>query len=186
MFDGRSKEVLHFAPEPCLEPLLRDELGKGYHTADIARADVDVQLDVTRLALPSQSLDVVICSHVLEHVPDDRRAMSEIHRVLSDAGWALVIVPVRVKATIEDPSVDTPEQRLRVFGQSDHVRLYGPDIVDRLTAVGLDVETHRPSDMFSDRDMTRMGLHPGSRPVFTVRRSGRLPTADRLWTATVL
>jgi SAM-dependent methyltransferase len=169
LFDGRSRRVLHFAPERALEPLLRERLGAGYHTADIVRADVELQLDVTNLALASQSFDVVLCSHVLEHVPDDRLAMTEIHRVLAEQGWGLVIVPVRASVTFEDPTVDTPEKRLRVFGQSDHVRLYGLDIVDRLNAAGLNVDTHRASDTFSEGEITRMGLRPATRPIFTVR-----------------
>lgn len=168
LFDGRAKTVLHFAPERCLEPLLRQRLGSGYQTADLEREDVDLRLDVTDIPLPEESFDVIICSHVLEHVPDDRRAMQELHRILSSNGWALVVVPITRDVTFEDPSIVDPDERLRVFGQRDHVRMYGPDIADRLRSVGFDVATHRASDGHSGSDISRMGLRPASRPVFTI------------------
>ena len=168
LFDGRAKHVLHFAPERCLEPLLRQRLGAGYQTADLDREDVDLRLDVTDLQLQDESFDVIICSHVLEHVPDDRGAMQELHRILVPEGWALVVVPIKGDVTFEDPTVVDPDERLRVFGQRDHVRLYGPDIADRLRSVGFGVDTHRPSDGHPGTEISRMGLRPASRPVFTV------------------
>lgn len=171
LFDGRARNVLHFAPERCLEPLLRERLGAGYRTADLERDDVELRLDVTDIQLPDHSCDVIICSHVLEHVPDDRRAMQELHRILASDGWALVVVPIKGDVTFEDPTVVDPDERLRVFGQRDHVRMYGPDITDRLRSAGFDVETHRVSDLYSEREVARMGLRPPSRPVFTISAS---------------
>ena len=150
----------HFAPERCLEPLLRQRLGSGYRTADLERDDVELRLDVTDIQLPDDSCDVIICSHVLEHVPDDRRAMQELHRILASDGWALVVVPIKGDVTFEDPTVVDPDERLRVFGQRDHVRMYGPDIADRLRSAGFDVDTHRVSDVYSEREVARMGLRP--------------------------
>ncbi|HEU5113607.1 MAG TPA: methyltransferase domain-containing protein [Acidimicrobiia bacterium] len=169
-FDGRAKKVLHFAPERCLEPLLRQRLGAGYRTADLAREDVDLRLDVTDIQFPDESFDVIICSHVLEHVPDDGRAMEELHRILASDGWALVVVPVTKDKTFEDPTIVDPDERLRVFGQRDHVRRYGPDIADRLRRAGFVVATHRASDAHTVSDISRMGLRPASRPVFTVTK----------------
>ena len=168
LFDGRKKSVLHFAPERCLEPLLRVRLGAGYRTADLEREDVDLRLDVTDLDLSDGSFDVIICSHVLEHVADDRRAMGELFRILAVDGWALVIVPVTRDATFEDPSIVDPDERYRLFGQRDHVRRYGPDVADRLTSVGFGVVTHRAADFHSESDISRMGLRPASRPLFTI------------------
>ena len=170
LFEDGAKRVLHFAPEPCLEPRFRQRLGAGYRTADLDREDVDLRLDVSGLELSEESFDVIICSHVLEHVPDDRRAMEELHRILAADGWALVVVPVTRAWTVEDPSITDPDERLRVFGQRDHVRRYGPDIADRLTSVGFVVTTHRASDFHSESDISRMGLRPASRPVFTVAK----------------
>ena len=170
LFDGGGKRVLHFAPEPCLEPRFRQRLGAGYRTADLDREDVDLRLDVSDLELSAESFDVIICSHVLEHVPDDRRAMEELHRILAADGWALVVVPVTRARTVEDPSITDPDERLRVFGQRDHVRRYGPDIADRLTSVGFEVTIHRASDFHSESDISRMGLRPAARPVFTIAK----------------
>jgi SAM-dependent methyltransferase len=170
LFDGRAKNVLHFAPERCLEPLLRLRLGAGYRTADLEREDVDLRLDMTDIRFPDETFDVIICSHVLEHVPDDRRAMQELHRVLASDGWALVVVPVTKGETFEDPTIVDPDEKLRVFGQRDHVRRYGLDIADRLQNAGFAVAIHRVSDAHAVSDISRMGLRPASRPVFTVTK----------------
>src|SRR5262249_12426105 len=77
--------------------------------------------------------------HVLEHVPDDRRAMREFYRVLKPGGWAILLVPITVERTFEDPAVVDPAERLRLFGQEDHVRRYGPDYGDRLSEAGFAV-----------------------------------------------
>jgi SAM-dependent methyltransferase len=91
-----------------------------------------VRMDITDIQYPKDTFDVIYCSHVLEHVVDDRKAMREFHRVLRPDGWALLLVPITVEKTFEDPSVTDPEERLSVFGQEDHVRCYGPDYVERL------------------------------------------------------
>ena len=85
-------------------------------------------MDITKIHWPDSSFDIIYCSHVLEHVPDDLKAIGEIFRVLIPGGWALIQVPISKKATLEDPSVTDPGERERLFWQNDHVRLYGLDI----------------------------------------------------------
>lgn len=98
-------------------------------------------MDLTDLRLPDDSITLIYCSHVLEHIPDDRAAMAEMYRVLIPGGRAVVMVPIGSDgATEEDPSVTEPSERKRRFGQSDHVRRYGPDIVERLETAGFAVE----------------------------------------------
>jgi SAM-dependent methyltransferase len=112
-------------------------------TSDLDPAqDVDLRLDVTALDLPDGAFDAVICSHVLEHVRDDRAAMRELRRVTAAGGCALVMVPLALdrERTHEDPGITAPADREREFLQADHVRLYAPDIADRLRDAGFAVE----------------------------------------------
>ena len=136
--------LLHFAPEPQLEHRLRSLPLLDYVTADLLREDVDLRLDVAAMAdLPDESFDVVLCSHVLEHVPDDAAAMRELLRITRVGGWALLTAPVEDdrEATYEDWSVTTPSGRRTAFGQSDHVRRYGRNFPDLLGAQGWGVES---------------------------------------------
>jgi SAM-dependent methyltransferase len=139
---GEARSLLHFAPEWCLRQRLSEVPGLRYVTADLDGSGVDLQLDITRLDLPDGAFDLVICSHVLEHVPDDAAAMAELRRVTAPGGRCLVMVPLALERehTYEDPSITTPHDREREFLQHDHVRLYAPDISDRLRAAGFDVE----------------------------------------------
>ncbi len=141
--------VLHFAPEWCLRRRLSAIGGLRYVTADLDGAGVDLQLDITALDLPDGAFDLVICSHVLEHVPDDAAAMRELRRITAARGHCLVMVPLALDraGTYEDPSITTPADREREFLQHDHVRLYAPDIADRLRGAGFDVEV---VDMHAD------------------------------------
>jgi SAM-dependent methyltransferase len=154
---GVKGKLLHLAPEPAIEKRLRLLLGKEYVTADLLRP-ADVQMDITDIQYPDQSFDAIYCSHVLEHVLDDGKAMRELHRVLSKDGWALVMVPITVNKTFEDSSVVTPEDRLVAFGQEDHVRRYGPDFKDRLEQAGFEVEVIHPTDLLSDKEIKKMAI----------------------------
>ena len=139
--DARS--LLHLSPEWCLRRQLRQLPGLRYVTSDLDPVqDVDLRLDVTALELPDGAFDAVICSHVLEHVPDDAAAMAELRRITAPGGFALVMVPLALDRTVtyEDWSITAPEERERRFLQHDHVRLYAPDIAERLHGAGFDVE----------------------------------------------
>jgi len=132
-----TERVLHFAPEACIERVLRPRQAR-YVTTDMQAEvlvllgggaeevrPVDVQADITRLPFRDGEFDVVLVNHVLEHVPDDRAALRELHRVLTPGGRALMQHPMPgVSRTIEDSSVTDPADRLREFGQEDHVRVY--------------------------------------------------------------
>ena len=147
---GEARRLLHFAPEWCLRRRLERHGGFEYATGDLDPAGVDLRLDVTRLDLPDAAFDAVVCSHVLEHVPDDAAAMRELRRVTAPGGWCLVLVPLDTgrRRTYEDASILAPEDRLRAFRQPDHVRLYAPDVEHRLAAAGFDVEVVRPTRDF--------------------------------------
>jgi len=110
--DGQAKRMLHVAPEPCLEKALRKRLQSGYLTADLYNPPAMVKMDITDIQYSDETFDVICCSHVLEHVPDDMSAPGEMHRVLKPQGWAVVLVPITADETFEDTSVTGPESVL--------------------------------------------------------------------------
>ena len=162
--------MLHVAPEPCFESRLRARVGAGYLTADLADPDVDVRMDITQIQYPDATFDVIYCSHVLEHVSDDRAALRELLRVLKPDGWALIMVPITGEKTFEDPSVTDPRERERLFGQDNHVRRYGRDFVGRLQETGFDVRVFGVSDVSARTEADLMGLKDGGE-IFLCRRN---------------
>jgi Methyltransferase domain len=160
--------VLHFAPERGISRRLWQQRNLSYVTADIAPGRAAVTADLTNLPFANGRFDVVLCSHVLEHIGDDRAAIAELHRVLRPGGWAALQHPIDPDraVTYEDPSVTTPEDRDREFFQSDHVRVYGRDIYERLREPGFDVEVVRYIDRISrsERDRYRLDQVPSPRP----------------------
>jgi SAM-dependent methyltransferase len=132
----RTARVLHFAPERGLAELLKARVG-SYQSADITPGRADLVRNIEEIAEADASFDCVVCSHVLEHV-DDRKALTEVYRVLKPGGIALVMLPVIEgwSKTYENMAVVTPEDRMRHYGQSDHVRYYGADVRDRIRAAG--------------------------------------------------
>lgn len=135
------RDILHFAPEGVIRRLL-ERPGVGYAGADLDPDPGDLRVDIQALPFADGSFDLIVCSHVLEHVPDDRLAMRELRRVLRPGGAALLQHPIdhSLEATIEDPGETDPAERLRRFGQDDHVRRYADDIVVRLEQAGFAVE----------------------------------------------
>jgi ubiquinone/menaquinone biosynthesis C-methylase UbiE len=97
--------MLHVAPELCFESRFRQVIGSGYLTADLFAEGADVKMDITDICFPEGSFDLIYCSHVLEHVPDDKKAMREFYRVLKSGGWAVLLVPITVELTLEDPNI---------------------------------------------------------------------------------
>jgi SAM-dependent methyltransferase len=159
LFDDETfKYFLHIAPEPCFEKRLKKRVGSGYISADINRHRAMIRMDITDIWYPSEVFDVIFCSHVLEHVTNDRKAISEFYRVLKFNGWALILVPISADRTFEDPSVTDPSERLRLFGQADHVRRYGPDFAERLREVGFDLKIVCAHDFLGTEEIMRMGI----------------------------
>lgn len=163
--------LLHFAPEECLAARLASVPRLRYITADLDAWRADLPLDLMDLKLPDGAFDAVLCSHVLEHVPDDRGAMGELHRILKPGGWLVVMVPLDVwrTETYEDGSITDPQARLAAFRQEDHVRLYAPDIADRLSAAGFQVEEIPVAERVGPERTRRHGLLPSDH-VFLCRR----------------
>jgi len=132
--DGR--RILHFAPEPVLTKLFRSR-SSSYQSADLNPRVADSVLNIEAIDLPDESVDLVVCSHVLEHV-DDAKALREIHRILKPQSPALLMFPVVEgwEHTYEDPAHASQADRTRYFGQYDHVRMFGRDVRDRIRDAG--------------------------------------------------
>ena len=140
---GGLLRVLDIAPGKALSRFLRALPDVDYRSGDLDPALADEQVDITDMRqFEDVSFDLIVCSHVLEHVPDDARAMRELHRVLAPGGRAILMVPILTTATRtdEDPGVTDADQRWRRFGQDDHVRMYCKrDFTERLAASGWNV-----------------------------------------------
>ncbi len=137
IFD-KHKNLLYVAPEPSVLNMLRTKAPIDCIAADIAPENGMVKVDITDIGFPDNSFDVILCNHVLEHIIDDRKAISELYRTLKPGGWAILQVPLSLtlKNTYEDASITTIRGREEAFGQEDHVRVYARDYEDRLVQAG--------------------------------------------------
>jgi len=153
--------LLHFSPSKSLGPLLRKRLGPSYITTDYESQLADRNYDITSIEEPNERFDWIICYHVFEHIPDDLAGMRELYRILKPGGKLLTQVPHRETPTVEDPTITDPQERLRLFGQEDHVRYYNrEDFVTRLESVGFEVNQEKQAQHFEQGDQQRMGLVP--------------------------
>jgi SAM-dependent methyltransferase len=150
--------VLHVAPENCFERRFRSQPTLDYITGDLD-APADFRLDLTDALFESDSFDVILCLHVLEHIPDDAAAMQELHRMVRSAGLVFVDVPLDERDETYEPETHDPAERYRLLGQHDHVRFYGrADFRRRLQEAGFDVTVER-LDSLSAADRKLYGLH---------------------------
>lgn len=158
IFGGGVEDMLHIAPEKIFTRKLSRAVGKGYISADLFDKTAMVKMDITKIGYPDGSFDIIYCSHVLEHVPDDWKAMSEFFRTLKNEGQAVIMVPETEGVTIEDPSITDPRERLRLFGQEDHVRMYGTDFPQRLRECGFRVEIFSAESFLNEKEIELLGL----------------------------
>lgn len=165
--------VLHFAPERRLAEHIRSSGASSYVRCDLFPASPDiVRADITAMEFADDSFDLVIASHVLEHVGDARKALGEIRRVLKTGGLAILQTPYSGKllSTWEDAGVDTDEARLEAYGQEDHVRLFGKDIFDIIASAGFTPHVRTHALALSDFDPAVYGVNPAE-PFFLFSRS---------------
>ncbi|QCW99127.1 class I SAM-dependent methyltransferase [Aggregatimonas sangjinii] len=135
-------KVLHFAPEQAFYKKFRKLKNLAYTTTDLLSPLADVRADICDLPFEDNSYDVILCNHVLEHIPDDTQAMRELYRVLKPGGWGIFQIPqdLNRENTFEDNSITDKKERTKIFGQYDHVRIYGRDYFEKLRNIGFAVE----------------------------------------------
>lgn len=161
-----SSRIVHFAPEAAFSAYIQKlRLFTSYKTADLMMEGVDYNLDLMQIALPDASVDCFLCSHVLEHVPNDRVAVKELYRITASGGFGLLMVPIAVglEQTREDPTAVTEADHWRLYGQGDHVRLHAKkDFVECIASSGFRVQelTWRH---FGAKFYKRLGLNPPAR-----------------------
>ena len=152
--------VLDFTPHPTTAKRIRQNKNVDYLTTDYESKRWDQQYDITAIPEKDASFDLVMCYHILEHVPDDRKAMAELLRIVKANGRVLVQTPHRETPTAEDPSITDPAERLRLFGQDDHVRYYNRgDLVQRLKDAGFEVEELAYAQTFSAEEQGKLVLN---------------------------
>ncbi len=141
-FFSAKLKVLHIAPEQCFLKIFKKQKNLDYITADLYSPIADVKADICNLPFANNSFDVVFCNHVLEHIEDDKKAMSELYRVLKPGGMGIFQVPqdLNREKTYEDFTITDPKERAKHFGQYDHVRVYGRDYFNKLRAAGFSVK----------------------------------------------
>ncbi len=169
-FQPRRERILHVGPERSLGAVLTRTAGLRYVSADLKLRRARLRADLTSLPFADRAFGLVICNHVLEHIPDEGKALAEIRRVLEPGGQAVLQVPISsaLTHTREDPSITDAEGRHRTFGQADHVRLHARDYPDRLAAAGFSVTVLDPEETWGRETMRRYGLIRGER-LHTVR-----------------
>ncbi|MGB0897406.1 MAG: class I SAM-dependent methyltransferase [Flavobacteriaceae bacterium] len=162
-FFTEKKKVLHFAPEQAFYKRFRQMKNLEYTTTDLESPLADVKADICNLPFQDNEFDVILCNHVLEHIPDDTKAMQELLRVLKPKGMAILQIPQDLSRahTFEDNSITDKKERAKIFGQYDHVRIYGHDYFNKLRAIGFDVKEADYTKTFSEQDISRYCLAKG-------------------------
>ncbi|NIK91300.1 class I SAM-dependent methyltransferase [Mangrovimonas sp. CR14] len=156
-------KVLHFAPEQAFYKRFRNIPHLDYTTTDLNSPLADIKADICNLPFDDNTYDVILCNHVLEHIPDDTQAMKELYRVMKPGGWGVFQIPQDLNraTTFEDNSITDKKERAKIFGQYDHVRVYGRDYFDKLRSIGFQVEEVDYTKTFEKEDIERYCLAQG-------------------------
>jgi len=164
-FLTRSLRVLHIAPEQVFYTKFKTLDNWAYTTTDLHSPLADVKADICALPFKNEEYDLIFCNHVLEHIPNDQKAMEELYRVLKKGGALIAQVPLDEsrEITFEDDSITDKKERTRIFGQYDHVRIYGIDYYSRLEKTGFDVTAVQSISGLSQTDFVRFALPKNER-----------------------
>lgn len=161
--DKSIKKVLHFAPEQAFYKRFRKQKNIEYTTTDLNSPLADVKADICNLPFDNESFDIIFCNHVLEHIPNDTKAMEELYRILKKGGMGVFQIPQDRNrlTTFEDDSITDYKERTEIFGQYDHVRIYGLDFFNKLRTIGFYVEKVDYTKNLSPQEITKFGLAEG-------------------------
>ncbi len=164
----KGMKVLHFAPESVFFNLFSQNEEIDYWPVDInpmhLGGAIRKVVDITDIPFEENSIDMIICNHVLEHILDEKRALSEMRRVLKDDGIAILTVPLTAREkTYENSEYNTPELRLKYFGQEDHVRVYGQDFADRIRKAQFMVDELYINQEYTEKELKNYGLFKNDR-----------------------
>ncbi len=170
-FFNQKLKVLHIAPEQAFYKRFKQMKNLDYITADLHSPLADVKADITRLPFDDNSFDVILCNHVLEHIPDDTKAIQELYRVMKSGGWGIFQIPIdeNRQETFQDDSITDPSERTRIFGQYDHVRVYGQDYYDKLRAAGFKVNAIDYTQNLTDQMIDRYRLSKGEKIPYVMK-----------------
>ncbi|MBV7269809.1 class I SAM-dependent methyltransferase [Winogradskyella luteola] len=162
-FFSENLKVLHFAPEQCFLKRFRKLKHLDYTTTDLLSPIADVKADICNLPFNDNTYDVILCNHVLEHIPNDTKAMQELYRVMKSGGYGIFQIPqdMNREATFEDDTITDKSERAKIFGQYDHVRVYGRDYFDKLRSIGFKVEEVDYTSQLSNNDIDKYRLAKG-------------------------
>ncbi|WP_378183049.1 class I SAM-dependent methyltransferase [Aquimarina sp. SS2-1] len=162
-FFTANAKVLHFAPEQAFYKRFRNLKNLEYTTTDLNSPLADVKADICNLPFADDAYDVIFCNHVLEHIPDDTKAMQELLRVLKPGGMAILQIPQDLSRaeTFEDNTITDPKERAKIFGQYDHVRVYGRDYFDKLRSIGFEVNEVDYTNQLPKEEVIKYCLAPG-------------------------
>ena len=156
-------QVLHFAPEQAFYKRFKVMKNLEYVTTDLNSPLAEVEADICNLPFKDNEFDFILCNHVLEHIPDDTKAMHELYRVLKPGGMGIFQIPQDLsrETTFEDDTITDKKERAKIFGQYDHVRIYGRDYFDKLRSIGFKVEEVDYTSTLSEKDITKYCLVKG-------------------------
>lgn len=156
-------KVLHIAPEQCFLDLFKKQKNLEYITSDLESPIADVKADICDLPFKENEFDVVFCNHVLEHIQDDTKAMQELYRVMKKGGFGVFQIPQDLSrdVTFEDNSITDKDERAKIFGQYDHVRVYGKDYFNKLRSVGFKVDEVDYTKKIDSKQIERFCLMKG-------------------------
>lgn len=162
-FFTAKQRILHFAPEQAFYKRFRKMNNLEYVTTDLNSPLADVKADICNLPFDNDSFDLILCNHVLEHIPNDTKAMQELYRVLRNGGMGIFQIPqdLNRETSFEDDTITDKKERAKIFGQYDHVRIYGIDYFDKLRSIGFKVKEVDYTATLSDNDIEKYCLAKG-------------------------